>query len=244
MTLPLILLELNRPPVLDRRTGGRVNHHPTPAQQKAGNYAKRHDNIAGLDISVENEKGSTRRGIGPDGKPWRSVLPAAYGYFKKSTGADGDHVDVYIGPHRTSPKVFVIDQHNAEDKSFDEHKIMLGFGSKAQAERIYKQGFSDGKGADRLGAIHEMSVAEFKDWLKSPATKHPVRKITREAFDYHDGKASNPERCNNCRYTSGSDNGCGLYRMINQRMPDDFDLDPAIAPNAWCNGWQPRRDEL
>lgn len=242
MTLPLILLELNRPPIKDRRTGGRVNHNPTPAQQKAGNYEKEHRRIAGLDISLENKKGSIRRGIGKGGKPWQTVMPADYGYFKRTEGSDGDHVDVYLGPHHASPKVFVIDQHNAEDKSFDEHKVMLGFGSEAQARAIYIKGFSDGKGADRIGAIHEMTIPQFKEWLYSPATKHPIKKLTRDkTFQYHPGKATNPERCNNCQYTSGTDNGCGLYRMINQRIPDDFDLDPAISPTAWCSGWTRRK---
>lgn len=240
MTLPLILLELNRPPILDRRSGGRVNHNPSPAQQKAGNYAKEHITIAGFDISLENKKGSIRRGIGKDGKPWSVIMPASYGYFKKSTGADGDHVDVYLGPHRASPKVFIIDQHDAVDKSFDEHKVMLGFGSKAQAERIYRQGFSDGKGAERLGAIHEMTIPQFKEWLYSPATQHPVKKLTREVFQYHITQ-NKTERCGTCQYTSGSDNGCGLFRMINQRIPDDFDLDPAIRPNGWCSGFTTRK---
>lgn len=237
--IPLILLELNRSPVLDRRTGGRVNHNPTPAQQRAGNYAKEHVLVAGLEISLENKKGSTRRGIGKDGKPWSVVMPADYGYFKRTEGSDGDHVDVYLGPHHASPKVFIIDQHNADDKSFDEHKVMLGFGSEAQARAIYIKGFSDGKGAARIGAIHEMTIPQFKEWLHGPSTKRPIKKIIREAFQYHLTK-NKTERCGTCQYTSGTDNGCGLFRMINQRMPEDFDLDPNIQPDGWCSGFTAR----
>jgi Inorganic Pyrophosphatase len=240
MSIPLILLELNRSRPLDRRSGGRVNHNPTQAQISAGNYAKEHLTIAGFDISLENKKGSIRRGVGKGGKPWRVIMPAHYGYFKRTEGADGDHVDVYLGPHRTSPKVFVIDQHNAEDKSFDETKVMLGFGSKVQAETIYKKGFSDGKGADRLGAIREMTIAEFRDWLKHGDTTAPIKKLTREVFNYHLTK-NKAERCGTCQYTAGSDNGCGLFRMINQRLPDDFDLDPNIQPDGWCSGFTHRR---
>lgn len=241
--IPLILLGLDRPRVLDRRLGGRVNHNPTPAQQKAGNYAKEHVNVLGFNISIENKRGSKRRGIGKGGKPWEVVMPADYGYFKRTEGSDGDHVDVYLGPHRASPKVFIIDQHNADDKSFDEHKVMLGFGSEVQAVAIYKKGFSDGRGAQRIGAIREMTVPELKEWLRGPATKHPIKKLNRETtFQYHPGKAANPERCNNCQYTSGTDNGCGLYRMIDQRMPEDFDLDPDISPIAWCSGWTARKE--
>src|SRR5262249_30042795 len=123
---------------------------PTEAQKEAGNYKKHHTRIHGLDISIENKAGSIRSGVGPNGEPWRVKMPAAYGYIKRTEGADGDHVDCYIGPHLKSPRVYVIDQVDANSKDFDEHKCMLGFGSKQQALGTYKRGFSDGKGAARI----------------------------------------------------------------------------------------------
>jgi Inorganic Pyrophosphatase len=46
-------------------TGGRVAVNPTPteAQKTAGNYQKAHIRIHGLDISIENPKGSYRTGV-------------------------------------------------------------------------------------------------------------------------------------------------------------------------------------
>jgi Inorganic Pyrophosphatase len=222
----------------NRRHGGRINPNPSEAQIKAGNYQKRHTSFAGLDISIENEKGSIRRG--KKGKPWEVIMPAAYGYLKNTEGADGDHVDAYLGPHTRSAKAFVIDQIDADSKHFDEHKVGLGFGSKAQFLAVYKKAFSDGKGGQRIGAIHEMTIPEFKDWLKRGDTTRPIRKITREAFQYHTTR-NLKERCATCQYTSGTDNGCGLYRMLNQRMPEDFDLDPDIQPDGWCSAFTPRR---
>lgn len=157
--------------------GGRVdpdNIHssPTEAQKKAGNYAKDHVRIHGMDITIENAKGSKRSGVDRGGKKWSVSMPSHYGYIKKSEGADGDHVDVYLGPHTKSPHVFVIDQQDADSKKFDEHKCFLGFASKAQVIKCYHRAFSDGRASDRMGAIHEMDIPAFKDWLASgDATK-------------------------------------------------------------------------
>lgn len=43
---------------------------PTQAQIEAGNYKKGHIKVHGLDIAVENPRGSERRGTDPDGKEW------------------------------------------------------------------------------------------------------------------------------------------------------------------------------
>ena len=65
----------------------------------------------GLRISVENPKGSTRRGKSPDGTEWENTMGAHYGYVKGSLAADGDHVDIFVGPAADrAPTVYVIDQ--------------------------------------------------------------------------------------------------------------------------------------
>jgi hypothetical protein len=124
---------------------------------------------------VETPRGSYREGVGKGGKRWRCVMPSHYGYAKGSVGADHDHLDVYVGLHPKSSRVFIVDQVDADSGKFDEHKALIGFASKAQAEAIYKKGFSDSRGADRIGHITEMSVDEFRDWLKSGKTKEPLR---------------------------------------------------------------------
>lgn len=161
-----------------RAHGGRVvhaniNHAPTEAQKKAGNYAKEHVSIHGLNITIENARGAKRRGFDKDGKPWEAVLPAHYGYLKRTEGADGDHVDVYLGPHMRSPHVFMVDQLDHTTGKFDEHKVLIGFGSAAQAVNCYKRGFSDGKGQARIGAVHQMTVPQFKEWISHGDTKKP-----------------------------------------------------------------------
>lgn len=152
-------------------------YEPTEAQKAAGNYAKDHTSIHGMGITIENRKGSKRSGVDANGKPWSVTMPADYGYLKRTEGADGDHIDVYIGPHRKSPRLYVIDQKDAETGKFDEHKTFIGFANETQVRNIYERAFSDGKAKRRLGHLREMSVAEFKKWLDGDTTK-PVKKFT------------------------------------------------------------------
>lgn len=148
-----------------------VDHAPSEAQKSAGNYRKEHVKFHGLDISIENKKGSTRSGKDTNGKSWSCVLPADYGYIKGTEGADGDHVDAYMGPDKNSKTVFIINQHDHKTDKFDEHKAMLGYESEKAAMADYCKAFSDGKGIDRLGSIETVSMDAFKNWLKSERTK-------------------------------------------------------------------------
>lgn len=155
------------------RDGGRVQ--PTEAQKQAGNYRKERMTFQGLPISVETKKGQARSGIGADGNAWSVKMPADYGYIRKTEGADGDHVDCYIGPDADAPRVWVIDQVDPKTRIFDEHKLMLGFKSRGHAELTYRAGFSDGKGGRRIGAITEMTVPQLKAWLQDRAkTQEPM----------------------------------------------------------------------
>jgi hypothetical protein len=148
---------------------------PTPAQQEAGNYPKGHLNVQGLDISIENPQGSTRSGVGPDGQPWSVTLGDHYGYIRKTEGADGDHVDAYVGPNPKAPKVFLVDQIDPATGKFDEHKTMIGFNSEAEALAAYARGFSDGSGPERLGAMTAMPMPKFKRWLKTGDATKPFK---------------------------------------------------------------------
>lgn len=133
---------------------------PTEAQKEAGNYSKGHVAIGGLDVSIENPAGTSRR---PEWPPLRYT----YGYVKRSEGADGDHVDVFLGPKAADPTnpVFIVDQVN-QDGSFDEHKVMIGFGDKGAARRGYLANYE--KGWTGLGDITEMSFDDFRTWVKDP----------------------------------------------------------------------------
>lgn len=142
----------------------RVNVEPSEAQKAAGNYQKGHIRYDGLNVTIENPAGSTRSGADTDGEAWSVTMPAHYGYIKGSTGKDGDQVDVFLGQGQPNGRVFVIDQYDPKTGKFDEHKVVMGVGSQQEAEAIYRGAYPND--ADkRLGAITEMTVADFRDRL-------------------------------------------------------------------------------
>ena len=87
---------------------------PSEAQVEAGNYNKRKVRFQGLPISIETEAGQTRSGTGADGKRWSVEMPTPYGYLKRTEGADGEQVDVYLGSNGSAPTVYVVDQIDPE----------------------------------------------------------------------------------------------------------------------------------
>lgn len=132
---------------------------PTEAQRESGNYRKGKVRLHGMEISIENAKGSSRR---PEWPP----LSAHYGYIRGTEGRDGDHVDCYIGPHPDSELVYVIDQENKGGR-FDEHKVMLGFTNAEKAKTAYLANYPAGW---RCGPVTAMTVQQFKSWLESGDT--------------------------------------------------------------------------
>jgi hypothetical protein len=52
------------------------------------------------------------------------------------------------------------------------------------------------------------------------------------------GFADRKVRCENCRFSSN--NECRLYSMLNEKLPDVFDLDSKIEPRACCNANSPK----
>lgn len=146
---------------------------PSEAQKKAGNYKKEHVKWNSLDIAIETQAGTMRRGADENGKPWENQLAYDYGYVKRTEGADGDAVDVFIGNNLTGDKVFIVNQRNAKG-GFDEHKVMLGFNDAKSAEAGYLANYSKGwKNYD--ADLIEMSVSDFKDWLKNGDTTAPAK---------------------------------------------------------------------
>lgn len=217
-----------------------LNRAPSKAQKAAGNYKKHHVRIHGLDIALENMKGGKRSGIGKDGRRWAVSMPAHYGYIKRTEGADGDHVDVYVGPDHASQHVYVIDQKDAHTGKFDEHKVMLGFNSEDQARATYIKGFSDGKGAQRIQSINPMSIDQFKDWLKHGNTAKRVGRSfggrlelnrAKEAKKRAPGQVSPSKYMPDVPRQVRADGGpLRLYHGTEVSHPID-ELDPFISPD-------------
>jgi hypothetical protein len=143
--------------------------NPTEGQKKAGNYRKGHVRIQGFDISIEQPKGSVRRGVDENGKAWESKMYNTYGYFGKTESRDGDHIDVFLGENPLSKKVFVVDQVNPETGKFDEHKVMFGFDGIDEARKAYMSNYE--KGWKGLGSITETDVETFRSWANKDGAR-------------------------------------------------------------------------
>ena len=142
---------------------------PSKAQIEAENYRKPRIRIHGLEIAIENPKGTRR-------KPEWPELSAHYGYVSRVAGQsapearDEDKVDVFVGPTPRSEIVFVIDQEHPSGR-YDEPKAMLAFTNEADAKRAYLASYSPGH---HCGTITAMTVPQFKSWLEHGDTKRRV----------------------------------------------------------------------
>lgn len=127
--------------------------------------------LHGFDISIESPKGSIRRWKDPHGKETgHTKMHFDYGYFRRTEGTDGDHVDVYVGPDPDSAQVFIVNQMKKPDfKEFDEHKCLLGFKNPKAAKAAYLMQYDDPR---FFGSMKEMGIEDFKEWVfNKKATK-------------------------------------------------------------------------
>lgn len=126
--------------------------------------------VHGLTLVIEHAKGSVRTGSGPDGD-WSRRMTAHYGYIARTESeADGDPIDVFIGPDPDAEIVFVMDQVD-QGGNFDEHKVLLGWLTADDAEAGYLSNYPRGWKAGELTA---MTVPQFKSWIKDGDTALPA----------------------------------------------------------------------
>ena len=161
---------------LDKKTAEEIkmaedetDTNPTDAQKESGNYRKGHVRIDGMEISIEQPKGSVRRGMDAKGNKWESKMHNTYGYIRGTQSVDGDHIDVFLSDAPLHGMVYVIDQVNPETGEFDEHKVMYGFESEDAARKAYLSNYE--KGWKGLGTITEVSREDFKEWVQSSKRK-------------------------------------------------------------------------
>ena len=143
-------------------------------------------NFQGLNISIENRKGSIRYGIDSDGHSWKTKMNYPYGRIigVQRLGHDGDHIDCYVGDNRQSDKVYIIHIKNCVTGKYDEDKIMLGFNNQKEVITAFKTQYDNF--SKIFDGIEKMSIYEFKECLKKK-TKSIIVKLkdfTRENADY------------------------------------------------------------
>ena len=150
-----------------------TNQNPTDGQKEAGNYKKGHVRIGQFDITVENPKGSVRRGTDASGKAWEQTMRNTYGYIRGTEGVDGDHIDVFLTNDIdgwNGRRVYIVDQYN-EDGTFDEHKVMLGFNDEADAQDAYLANYEKGWAFKRKLVLSSANLEDFEKWINSSHRK-------------------------------------------------------------------------
>ncbi len=120
--------------------------------------------LYGMDISIENKKGSYRSGVDKDGHKWKTLMHYDYGYIRGTVGTDKDHLDCYVGPDKEAQKVYVIHQNDPVTHKYDEDKCMLCFSSAADAKAAYMKQY-DRPGF--YGSMTTMTIEQFKSFIFS-----------------------------------------------------------------------------
>lgn len=146
-----------------------LNDDPEPTEkQKIENDYKTGDfKLLGLNICIENPEGSIRAGIDENGNGWTNKLTAHYGYIDGTIGLDGDEIDCFVKPgtdEQFDGNIYVIDQMNDEGE-LDEHKVIIGAKSRAEAKSIYLSNYSDDW--QGFGKIRSYAIDDFKALLES-----------------------------------------------------------------------------
>lgn len=120
----------------------------------------------GLQISIENRRGSIRSGVDKDGHKWSTKMRHAYGYIRgvRREGSDGDKLDCFLGTHPDSEKVFILHLNRADNGKFDEDKVYLGFADKDEVKASFKLHY-DKAGQMLFGGITELDMSTFKKRL-------------------------------------------------------------------------------
>lgn len=128
--------------------------------KNANDPIKKKVEVQGVPIWIEWKKGETR--VYKDKKgvvKYERRMKADYGYIPDTLDSDGEELDVYLGPDKTSPRAFVIKQLK-KDGSFDEHKVMIGYRTKEDAKASYDHHMGGAK--ERFGGMRQVPVSALK----------------------------------------------------------------------------------
>lgn len=120
--------------------------------------------VCGLTCVIETPRGYVRHG-----KDFEIKLPYDYGYIRGVPGADGDSLDVCIGPEGNG-WVYVIDQRHLDRPGFDEHKVFINWPSAKAAVAAFNAGHH--RAQDVFMDWTPIPLSEFTHWLKT----HDIRK--------------------------------------------------------------------
>ena len=134
----------------------------------------------GLPIDIEHTAGSIRRGKDKDGHEWATTFRYAYGYIRGTKGADGEGLDVFVGPNPNAEKAFIVNQVKPETGKYDEQKIMLGWDTAEAAKEAYLDHYDNPK---FFGDMVEISMDRLRDLAKEKGKIVKIASALRKKAD-------------------------------------------------------------
>ena len=153
------------------------------------------------------------------------VLPAGYGHFRRTRGADGMAVDVYVGTNLASLRIFVVDQ--MIDGVFDEEKMIIGVNDATEARAIYSGAMPE----EFFGGMREINLMELQQYRVPEIVRSDARPRRRRLDNTGAGKECGASHisANKTCHVNGSGSGSGplgkieLEKVItNKGTPENF----------------------
>ncbi len=202
----------------------------TNEQKETGNYKKGVFEFLGLSIVIENPKGSFRSGVDENGNGWRNEIKNTYGYIKNTIGSDGDELDVFISEDLNTEFVFLVFQTNGKNV-FDEHKIMLGFKSKEEAEKSYLSNYDEGW--TNYSYVVGMKTSEFATWLTNKKISENEMIEERKKIIFLEGEVKAGETLNGMQEQAGSVEDFDTLEIL--IASPGGDVSEGIQEMVWAN---------
>lgn len=115
-----------------------LQHPENPTQHDEEPPVEVHKQFHGLSIAVECKAGERR-------KPGYEPLANDYGRIERTEGADGDAIDVFLGPELDSEIVFVFDQPKVSQHTEDVKPSWWHEQSENRFAQMYKPGMTKGE---------------------------------------------------------------------------------------------------
>jgi hypothetical protein len=185
----------------------------------------------GMKISIENGKGSTRSGVGKDGKPWSITMTYPYGYIRGTEGVDGDHVDCFIGPSKDAAFAYVIHTKEPSTGDYDEDKVMLGWDSAAEAKKAFLDNYTS---PDFYQSMDVLPMDEFKEKAFATADEPAMIKdattsgiSTQTGLNAYNFEVDGDRRKNKRRKDRSLQKDLSPLELINQEVADYAEFKPA-----------------
>jgi hypothetical protein len=134
--------------------------------------------VAGIPIVIDRPVGFVQSGKSPAGIEWSRTYAVPYGFIEGTDGGDGEGLDVFVGPDHESASAFWVRQ-VFPDGSFDEWKLLVGFGARATALSVYL----DHVPAQFFGGMLETDVGTVRALLGSRAAVAKALRIASAGLD-------------------------------------------------------------